>query len=149
VTPKIVTGVAAAISFPPHLGSVAIARQWIRTQLATWDDELLVDAELLASEIVTNAIRHGRGQIAIALSPHSGYQRFEVYDEGSDTEPRITPGVPDGLAEGGWGLQLLGLLASSWATEVTSDGNRVVWYELPCSATKTAPASVASAVPGP
>jgi anti-sigma regulatory factor (Ser/Thr protein kinase) len=132
VTVNFVIGEAGTTTFPPDLGNVAVARKWVRTAFPGYPVDFVDNAELLTSEIVANAIRHGRGKVTLTLARKGHSQRFEVYDEGSDTEPTIrVANVPDGLAEGGWGLQLLELLASSWDTICTPDGARLVWYELP------------------
>jgi len=86
-------------------------------------------ALLLISEVVTNAVRHGRtGQadsVRLSVTQQSGRLRVEVEDPG--------PGVPlqdpgdDPLRESGWGLVMVDRLATRWGT--ATDPSRV-WFEL-------------------
>lgn len=83
--------------------------------------------ELVVSELFTNAIRHGTGEVSVRLALDDGIVRVEVSDEGGR---RPVVRVPDttGNDPGGWGLQLVGQLADDWGTDV-SDGHTTVWAE--------------------
>ena len=61
-------------------------------------------AELIVSELVTNAMIHGEGQIEVRLSCACGDLRAEVHDDGADRPVRQCPGTDD---ERGRGLELI------------------------------------------
>lgn len=118
----------------PAIGpSVAEARRRVRTRLREWgvDDEVVADAEILVSELFTNALRHTSSEgVACGLRVTGRVVRVEVTDQGSSpTEPRPrTAGFDE---EGGRGLLLVGALAAGWGVRPAGVGHgRTVWAEL-------------------
>ncbi|MFF0272468.1 MULTISPECIES: SpoIIE family protein phosphatase [unclassified Streptomyces] len=112
---------------PREPRSVGRARELARTQLKAWDLEALVDTvELLVSELVTNALRYGEGEIRLRLLLDRSLV-CEVWDAGLVQPRRRRAKDTD---EGGRGLQLVGLLSSSWGSRRTPRG-KTVWFELP------------------
>jgi anti-sigma regulatory factor (Ser/Thr protein kinase) len=97
--------------------------------------ELDHDACLLVSELVTNCVMHAGQTPGAPLEVRSrawnGVVRFEVEDQGHSGA--VARRAPDG--DGGFGLQLVELLAARWG--VSHDHGMLVWFELP----NTAPAS--------
>ncbi|MCT9932328.1 ATP-binding protein [Planotetraspora sp. A-T 1434] len=113
---------------PSSLRSVARARRLTRERLSAWGMEKVTDvAELLVSELVTNALCHARGPIRLALSATEGMLRCEVEDGGT-VLPRLYNAHEDD--EGGRGLCLLDMLACCWGAARTANG-KVMWFELP------------------
>lgn len=114
-------------TLPREPRSVGRAREHARTQLVSWGLEPLVDtAELLVSELVTNALRYGEGEIRLRLL----LDRMlvcEVWDAGLVQPRRRRARDTD---EGGRGLQLVGLLSAAWGSRRTPRG-KTVWFELP------------------
>ena len=101
------------------------ARGLARDTLAAWGlAELSDTVELLVSELVTNAVRHGAGDIGLRLI-RAGSLLCEVRDEGHDL-PALRSN--DITAESGRGLQLVTALADRWGTQRTPTG-KVVWFE--------------------
>ncbi|MEW1956555.1 SpoIIE family protein phosphatase [Kineococcus sp. NPDC059986] len=93
--------------------SVAAARHAVR-QLASadgWDEDTVDTAELLVSELVTNAVTHGRSDIRLRASSSARRLLVEVADE-NDRVPELLPADPDALS--GRGLQLVDLAADAW-----------------------------------
>ncbi|MFJ6741041.1 SpoIIE family protein phosphatase [Streptomyces sp. NPDC091279] len=114
-------------TLPREPRSVGRAREYARTQLIAWDLEPLVDtAELLVSELVTNALRYGEGEIRLRLLLDRTLV-CEVWDSGLVQPRRRRARDTD---EGGRGLQLVGLLSTSWGSRRTPRG-KTVWFELP------------------
>jgi anti-sigma regulatory factor (Ser/Thr protein kinase) len=112
---------------PCDAASVGRARRLVDDQLAAVaDSELVHAAELLVSELVTNAVVHARTAIELRMSFERGVFRAEVTD-GSATPPAGRR--PTGLAGTGRGLQLVDTLASRWGV-VPADGGKTVWFEL-------------------
>ncbi|MFI7632795.1 SpoIIE family protein phosphatase [Nonomuraea sp. NPDC049400] len=109
------------------------AREHVRQQLATWRlDDLVATTELIASELISNVIRHARGPLNLRLL-RSRTLICEVTD-GSLTTPRIRRAAE--TDEGGRGLQLVAALSQRWGTRFTTDG-KCIWTEqaLPAAGT--------------
>ena len=88
--------------------------------------ELADTAALLVSEVATNALVHGRGDVRVRASVTGRTLRVEVHDE--------NPGLPSpraagDLDEGGRGLALLEALAGAWGTVADPEG-KTVWFVL-------------------
>ncbi|WP_347104252.1 SpoIIE family protein phosphatase [Streptomyces sp. CB03238] len=112
---------------PREPRSVGRARELARAQLTAWDLEPLVDTvELLVSELVTNALRYGEGEIRLRLLRDRTLV-CEVWDAGLVQPRRRRARDTD---EGGRGLQLVGLLSAGWGSRRTPRG-KTVWFELP------------------
>ena len=118
---------ALSTDLPPDPRSAGAARRFVTTALHELGEDGLSDlAELLVSELVTNAVLHARTTITL-----------EVYR----TEAGVRVGVVDASARGprqrdfsdeattGRGLTLVESLSSSWGTEPTRSG-KTVWFEL-------------------
>ncbi|WP_121749034.1 SpoIIE family protein phosphatase [Streptomyces sp. E2N166] len=114
-------------TLPREPRSVGRARELSRAKLLDWDMESLVDTtELLVSELVTNALRYGEGEIRLRLLLDRTLV-CEVWDSGLVQPRRRRARDTD---EGGRGLQLVGLLSAAWGSRRTPRG-KTVWFELP------------------
>lgn len=111
-----------------ELGSAATARRLTRATLADWGFENQVEvAELLVSELVGNALDHGRGRVRLSFFARDGLLRCEVED--ADPElPRMRAADLD--AEDGRGLFLVDVLSQGWGGVPTARG-KAMWFELP------------------
>lgn len=87
------------------------------------------DLRLLVTELVTNGVRHGsrRGPVEVAVSVSEEKVRVEVSDDGRGFSPPSAP-MPHNDGSGGWGLQLVDRVASTWGVRV--DDGTCVWFEL-------------------
>lgn len=104
---------------------VSRARSLIARQLAEWGlENLSFTAELIASELVTNAIRYGAPPIRLRLIKHDALI-CEVSD-GSSTSPHMRRARAN--EEGGRGLFLVAQLAQKWGTRYTMRG-KTIWAE--------------------
>ncbi|MGW2910056.1 SpoIIE family protein phosphatase [Streptomyces asoensis] len=129
-------------TLPREPRSVGRAREYARGQLLSWDLEPLVDTtELLVSELVTNALRYGEGEIRLRLLLDRTLV-CEVWDAGLVQPRRRRARDTD---EGGRGLQLVGLLSAAWGSRRTPRG-KTVWFELPLPDGDTALADPAEAL---
>jgi anti-sigma regulatory factor (Ser/Thr protein kinase) len=101
----------------------AIAKFLDRTHLTKLSD----DAQLLASELVTNAVRHARGPIDVRAYVRDGFLRLEVWDRQADVSPQ--PRTADDDAENGRGMDIVEKVSSRWGWRAV-DGGKVVWIDL-------------------
>lgn len=98
--------------------------------LLDWDLEELVDsAELLVSEVATNAVVHASSDLLVLLSRLEGGVRVEVHDT-SHVLPVQRVAGPS--ATGGRGMHLVEAVSDRWGTEASSPG-KCVWFELAAS----------------
>ncbi|MDR3035462.1 MAG: serine/threonine-protein phosphatase, partial [Kitasatospora sp.] len=113
------------------LARIAELRGELRDALRRWGVPELIDtAELLSSELVTNAIRHTDrdAMFTARLYQEHGRARLrvEVEDESDLWPTRRTPGEQ---ASSGRGLMLVEALADTWGVEPRGTGKRM-WFEL-------------------
>jgi anti-sigma regulatory factor (Ser/Thr protein kinase) len=113
---------------PGSSAAPAIARRLVADILGSYPTGLVDDALVLTSELVSNAVRHGRGDIELRIHADTDTVRVEVSD-GNDEPPR--PSAEQGLAENGRGLLIVAALATAWGTRPRPDGfGKTVWFEL-------------------
>ncbi|MCO5968534.1 ATP-binding protein [Actinoallomurus soli] len=118
----------ASWPLPSSTAAVPPARRLTGEQLEHWGlGDHRDTAELLVSELVTNAVRHGRGEIQLTVCAEEDRLRFEVHDEAAESVPQVRP-VGE-IDEGGRGLHLVGMLSSRWGAARTATG-KFVWFEL-------------------
>ncbi|GGJ05929.1 SpoIIE family protein phosphatase [Streptomyces brasiliensis] len=123
----------AAATFEPVGRSVATARSFVRDTLQGWGfADIVDDAVVLTSELVTNAVVHaGTHADVLCLRADDGV-RIEVADRYPEREvplqgSAVNMGSPD--REGGRGLQLCAALAARWGVEYTPT-HKNVWFRL-------------------
>ncbi|MED7924443.1 ATP-binding protein [Nonomuraea sp. LP-02] len=120
--------VAASWTLPATASSVPRARRAARGLLAEWDAprETGEAAELLVSELVTNAVRHAHGPVVLSMWARGGRLRCEV----ADADPRPPrPRHAGEQDEGSRGLELVQALADAWGSTPSRRG-KIVWFEL-------------------
>ncbi|MFJ9558774.1 SpoIIE family protein phosphatase [Streptomyces fuscichromogenes] len=106
---------------------VSRARAAVREQLHDWGLARLADAaELMVSELVTNAIRHSHSR-PVQLRLIRGETLLCEVDDDDHTLPTLLGADPG--AEAGRGLRVVSTLAREWGTSRTSAG-KTVWFEL-------------------
>jgi len=100
------------------------ARNWARGHAVP--HPIVDDIELVVSELVTNALRHGEPPIDIELSKSTdGTIRGEICD-GSTATPAPNP-TPD--YRGGFGLRIVDARTSRWGCTTQPNGKQV-WFEI-------------------
>ncbi|MPY56565.1 SpoIIE family protein phosphatase [Streptomyces spongiae] len=115
----------ATWTFPADTAVVARAREAVVGQLAVWGlDDLAFTTELIASELVTNAIRHARSQAELRLI-RDRVLVCEVADT-SNTQPRLRHARA--TDEGGRGLFLVAQFCSRWGSRYGLSG-KTIWTE--------------------
>jgi len=121
----------------PGPESVKAARDFTAEILHSWGlDGLIQEAMIIASELVTNAIKHGT-----CLTPPStdlarvelAWQRYAsrvicVVTDGSSRQPVLAPA--DMGAESGRGLQVVHALAAAWGWMALGARGKAVWAAM-------------------
>ncbi len=122
-----------------RVGSAAFERElprsheapWVaRSSLAAWlgvelEADELHNAKLLASELVTNAVLHGKGRITFRVDLNDDRVLVEVIDEGAGFEHRARRSEFEDLH--GRGLAIVESESSRWGIH---EGTTHVWFEL-------------------
>jgi anti-sigma regulatory factor (Ser/Thr protein kinase) len=126
---------SAAHDYRPTLAVPAAGRRFTREHLqqvltdAPPREDVIADAELVVSELLTNAVRAGCRVARLSVVVHRDLVRISVADD--------APGVPHHRSRvdvadrtpGGWGLWILDEIAEEWAVETLIPGKEV-WAEL-------------------
>jgi len=118
----------ATLAIDAEAPAVVEARAFAAATMAAWElpDLVVRDAVLLVSEMVTNAIVHGRPPICLRLRHARSRLLIEVDDTATAVPRKLRP-TP--LDVHGRGLQLVAALAESWGTRPTASG-KSVWCAL-------------------
>lgn len=104
------------------------ARHFLRSVAGTdLKDDALEVAELLTSELVTNAVLHSGTALRLRIGFRADRLRVEVID-GSTAKP-VVQQVNDPLALSGRGLQFVDRLARAWGVVADPPG-KMVWFEV-------------------
>lgn len=129
------------VQLPGGPGAPAAARRALREELGDRvPGRVLEDAGLLVSELVTNAVLHGRvgpgSRLGMRVARRDGLVRIEVRDEGQGFAAAGARAGPDD--PGGYGLFLVTQIADAWGIAESGDPT-TVWFELkhegvPCAA---------------
>ncbi len=116
---------ATALAVSAARGQImALVERW-RLPLA---DSALCDLELLASELITNAVVHTQAPCTVCVSWNGERLRVEV----TDVDPQLPSSSTDPaelLAENGRGLALVRALAAEWGAQPDPAGKRV-WFAV-------------------
>ena len=120
----------AVVDLPQDVVAEREARAIVRDLLSRWGyHDLLDDAALVVSELVTNAVTHASSACAVVVNRSGSGVRIEVRDEGQGTPD---PQPPSSTAEGGRGLMIVSALAKAWGID-TAPPTKSVWVELATS----------------
>ena len=120
---------SVVIDLPYDATAPAIARSFVADHGSGLPSELMLDAELLVSELVTNALRHGDPDITLQMSTHPPRLGVAVLDHGAADS--ITPRDPDPARTDGRGLMIVNAIASAWGVEpIDPPPGKMVWFEL-------------------
>jgi len=107
---------------------VPAARIWARPILCDWG-MASSDAELALSEMITNAVVHGSGDIRAELTCLDLGARLEVRDAGGTG--RVLQRHPSPDRPGAHGLDVIRMVSTSWGWSQTRPGHTTVWAVVP------------------
>jgi anti-sigma regulatory factor (Ser/Thr protein kinase) len=123
------------LTLPSTPQAPALAREHVRNLGSSWPPQVMESVLLAVTEVVTNAVRYGRGAVEFGVQVADGTVRVEVSDENPEP-PRRRPRTSDGLTEGGLGLHLLDAITHAWGTDNREKPpGKTVWIEVPLSPT--------------
>lgn len=118
--------------FQPERHAPYAARRFVEEVLKRfgYSRSAIEDAQLVISELVSNAVIHARSPLSVSISPERAMLRLAVADQSGALPPlRASSSV---AADGGRGLSVVASLAQDWGAVATEHG-KVVWAELAAS----------------
>jgi DNA-binding CsgD family transcriptional regulator/anti-anti-sigma regulatory factor/anti-sigma regulatory factor (Ser/Thr protein kinase) len=120
------------LGLTPTPTAAATARRFVRETLQSWrlgppDEEVCEQAQLLANELVTNAVAHAQTDMRLRLELGGELLHIAVRDF-DHRLPCLLPDDPQ--AEGGRGLRLVEWVATTWGAQHHPKGGKVVWCIL-------------------
>jgi serine phosphatase RsbU (regulator of sigma subunit) len=124
-------------TFPAQPISAGISRTWLTDLVEVWQasgdlpdgreaSSWVETAQLLLTELVSNAVRHSDQSLTVQVTLRSGRLRVQVADS-SDRMPVMRR--PEAAATEGRGLRLVDTMSSAWGVELIERG-KTVWFEL-------------------
>jgi len=129
--------VGNVLRLPHRADAVAVARRRIRSALgeAGLSDPVLEDAEVVVSELLGNAVRHGRaiagGVLVLGWQVLGSQLQLRVIDGGGGWGGPVEARVAPSTAVCGRGLHIVERLSTSWGVTEHVGGLRTVWAMLP------------------
>jgi anti-sigma regulatory factor (Ser/Thr protein kinase) len=126
-------GDGIVLELTSDLDAPATARRFVTQHARHLPIDLVRDAELLVSEIVTNAIRYGRPAVTLQLRLEPPGIGVAVHDFGDIDEMPIGDDakIPDAGQPGGRGLLIVRAVATDWGVVPSDPGpGKTVWFEL-------------------
>jgi anti-sigma regulatory factor (Ser/Thr protein kinase)/anti-anti-sigma regulatory factor len=119
------------LQLPPAVTAPARARELVYDACVAWGvPELIDDARLVVSELVTNAILHTGDRLRLSLVLRDRALHLIVHDRSTDPPRLVFEGGARAAARlGGRGLYLLEITAQSWG-HLTTDTGKAVWAVL-------------------
>ena len=119
---------SAAFRVSERADEIARARHFVAHHGQAWGyDDVIEDALVVVSELVTNAIVHAHSDCDLLLKDANHILRIEVIDGGHGS-PELQR--PTTHAEHGRGLLLVSAMCAAWGVDTLSDGRKMVWAEL-------------------
>lgn len=125
-----VVNLAQPQALPHTLEAPRLARRYLASRAAGWPAGFLDLVLLLTSELVTNAVIHGRRPVELRLIDDGNQIKIEISDGNPDPLP-AEAGWPPVTQQSGRGLLIVDNLADQWGcrSRRTPPG-KTVWFEL-------------------
>lgn len=132
-------------TLPRRADAAAEARREVRDLCWSRGRDVVGDVELVVSELVANAVRHGTGEITLVLALLPDCVRVAVADRGPGAPTLVDAGTE---RTGGRGIALVDRLAAEWGVIPLPHGGKEVWCVVPAAAPDASPQE-GQAVPAP
>ena len=113
------------LELPRDSSAARVARLALADRLPALSPGRLADLKLLVTELVSNAVLHGRGAITLKIQHDDEVLRGEVIDQGGGFERELRERGADQV--GGRGLLVVEALCSHWGIH---EGTTHVWFEF-------------------
>src|SRR5947209_2756867 len=119
----------AALDVPAEMAALREGRHFASTTLRDWNlpEGVIEDATLIVSELLTNAMVHGRAPIRLRLRVTPDELAIEV-DDAASAMPRKLRATTDDIH--GRGLAIVAEMSTRWAARADGYG-KTVWSTLP------------------
>jgi len=121
-------------SYPPEPESVTKARVFVLEALRSFPEDIIDRAEIMVSELATNALRHTGTPFTVSVSTTPDHIRVEVTDAGGGRPRKQSPSP---LETSGRGLQIVEALADHWEVVPAQPSGKTVLFDLHPSVTRT------------
>ncbi|MCZ4100273.1 MULTISPECIES: ATP-binding protein [Streptomyces] len=134
LAPKADPGWSYSLQLPNNLRCAGVARVALRAMLAAHGrPELTEVAELLASELVGNALEYSDGVVTLRVHWREETLRLAVFDDSA--EPPVYEAVDPAESERGRGMHLVRELAEDWGyylvgEEILGVSGKLVWCDI-------------------
>jgi len=117
-------------ALPRTAAAPGLARRYLAARASAWPAELYDVVALLTSELVTNAVLHGRGPVELRVSDDGDRITVEVSDGDPEPLPPLAGKPPDGQ-HSGRGLLIIDGFSDRWGYRPRrTPPGKVVWFEL-------------------
>lgn len=121
-----------SVDLPSTAGSAARARRVVTENCFAWQvGDFAEDACIIASELVENAVLHGRSRARLDVELRGGILTIAVRDDNPARPERRTVGL---APTGGRGVFMVDAVAQTWGFAPTWTGGKVVWALLTTTA---------------
>lgn len=123
-------GLIATIELEADADAASVARDFVYDNRDHLHGDVIADAQLLVSEIVTNAVKYGRSAITLSLRLDPPGIGIVVGDDGEQL-PVLPDTNPGPEAPGGRGLLIVDAIASAWGVIPSEPPpGKSVWFDV-------------------
>ena len=121
----------AEAQLPHRVDSIPAARAFLTQLLHGWeiDDQVIDDASLLTTELMSNAVEHGSGVVELEIAVQDGLLHIGVHDDSVKLPAKHE--VASASVEGGRGIWLVQSIDHDWGSDSNGrEPGKTVWFEL-------------------
>ena len=122
------TGWSRTRSWDADASNISEARHFVAFELSAHGlEDVVPDARLVVSELVTNAVRHAGSRFSVTVDVTDGVVLLRVTDP-SSTLPVLVHATP--LMDNGRGLVIVAELSQDWGVTLEPQGGKSVWAHI-------------------
>ena len=120
---------ADVLVVPDSVDAPRLARAWLADRLDGLSEDVVSDALILTSELVTNAVVHGRPEATLSMLRTPRTLRVAVADHGQGL-PVVCDQSLGSPRVSGRGLLIVNRLAAAWGVDRDEPSGKTVWFTL-------------------